>query len=393
VGGLARRAGYIKTVWQAEKNILLLDVGNAFGYPGAQSRLKAETTVQAMALMSYDALNTSNLEFSFGPDFLRETTEKNNLPTLSANIVYEDTGEPVSTATRIVAFDTFTVGITGVVGKKYEKIILESSAGTARPVAVLDEMAALQKQVDAIRNRVDILIVLANTGVERAKEIAQRITGIDVIVCGHGSDEIKSYYLINGVYVVKAGYDGVNIGTLVLSLDRNKRIIEAQGEVVALEKDIDEDKDMLGLLDAYHKSLKDHVDELFTGEQHQPPSGGSYAGSEKCTGCHQSQAQQWGTTGHATAFSSLAAKNQDYNPECVVCHVTGFGYLGGFKRPDYSPEMADVQCEMCHGAGAEHAAHPATGYGAISALACINCHTSDKSPDFDYATYYQKIAH
>ena len=64
------------------------------------------------------------------------------------------------------------------------------------------------------------------------------------------------------------------------------------------------------------------------------------------------------------AFSSLIVKNQDYNPECVICHVTGFGYTGGFKRPDQSQDRANVQCEMCHGAGAEHAAQPAPGYGA-----------------------------
>jgi 2',3'-cyclic-nucleotide 2'-phosphodiesterase (5'-nucleotidase family) len=343
--------------------------------------------------MSYDALNISNLEFSFGQDFLRETTQKYDLPILSANIVYEDTGEPIAEAVRIISFDNFTVGITGIVGKKYEKTILESSVENVRPIAVLDEMAALQKEVTAVRNIVDILIVLANTGLERAKEIAKEISGIDVIVCGHGADEIKSPYYINGVYMVKAGYDGTSVGSLKLSLDRNNKIIEAQGEVVTLEKDIDEDQEMLDLLDAYHKRLKEHADELFTGEQKPPSSGGSYAGSEKCSGCHQSQAQQWNTTVHATAFSTLIAKNQDYNPECVICHVTGFGYTGGFKRPDESQDRANIQCEMCHGAGAEHAAQPASGYGAISALACVNCHTSDKSPDFDYAVYYQKVAH
>lgn len=346
-----------------------------------------------MSLMSYAALNLSNLEFSFGLDFLRDTTQKFQIPTLSANIVYEDTNEPITEAARIISFDTFTVGITGVVGKKYDKIILQSNADTIRPVAVIDETTALQREINAIRNSVDILIVLANTGVERARELAQQISGADVIVCGHGPDEIKTHYLINGVYVVKAGYDGVNIGKLALSLDRNNKIIGAQGEVVTLEKDIDEDQEMLELLDAYHKSLKEHADELFSGEQKPPSSGGSYSGSEKCSGCHQSEAQQWNTTGHATAFSSLIVKNQDYNPECVICHVTGFGYTGGFKRPDESQDRANVQCEMCHGAGAEHAAQPAPGYGAISALICVNCHTSDKSPNFDYAAYYQKVAH
>jgi len=378
---------------QAEKNILLVDAGNVFGYPGLQSRLKSETAVEAMAHMSYHAFNLSNLEFSFGLDFLLNTTEQFQVPTLSANIVYEDTGDPVTEPSRIISFDNFKVGITGVVGKKYEKNILESNADNARPVKVLEEVTAIQQQVNAIRDDADILIVLANTGVARAKEIAQQINGIDVIVCGHGADEIKSPYFINDVYIVKAGYDGVDVGKLILSLDARNNIIDAQGTVIALEKTIEEDSGILALIDDYHKSLKEHADELFDFVPKTPVSGGSYVGSATCATCHANQTQQWNTTDHAKAFDSLTIKNQDYNPECVSCHVTGFGYVGGFKRPDYTPEMADVQCEMCHGAGGEHAANPQPGYGQISPLACIYCHTSDKSPNFDYATYYPRVAH
>jgi 2',3'-cyclic-nucleotide 2'-phosphodiesterase (5'-nucleotidase family) len=343
--------------------------------------------------MSYHAFNLSNLEFSFGLDFLLNTTEQFQVPTLSANIVYEDTGDPVTEPSRIISFDNFKVGITGVVGKKYEKIILESNTDNARPVAVLEELTALQQQVNAITDEADIIIVLVNTGVERAKEIAKELTGIDVIVCGHGTENIPSYYYINNVYVVKAGYEGTTIGKLSLSLDDRNRVIDASGTVIPLDKTIEEDSEILTLLDDYHKSLKDHADELFDVLPQAPSSGGSYVGSSTCAGCHASQAQQWNTTDHAGAFNSLVVNNQDYNPECVSCHVTGFGYIGGFLRPDHTPEMTGVQCEMCHGAGAEHAANPQPGFGQISPLACINCHTSDKSPNFDYVTYYTRVAH
>jgi 2',3'-cyclic-nucleotide 2'-phosphodiesterase (5'-nucleotidase family) len=358
-----------------------------------QSRLKAETAIEAMAHMSYHALNLSNLEFSFGLDFLLNTTQQLQVPTVSANIVYEDTSDPVTESTQIISFDTFKAGITGVVGKKYEKNILDSNADSARPVVVSDELTALQERVNAVRDSVDILIVLANTGVERAKEIARQIPGIDIIVCGHGADEISSFYYINGTYIVKAGYDGVDVGRLVLTLDKRNNIIDAQGTVTALEKTLEEDSGILALIDEYHKRLKEHADELFDFVPKQPLSGGAYVGSSTCAGCHAIQAQQWNTTDHAKAFTSLTAKSQDYNPECVGCHVTGFGYIGGFVRPDHTPEMSDVQCEMCHGAGAEHAASPQPGYGQISALSCMNCHTSERSPNFVYETYYPMVAH
>ena len=58
--------------------------------------------------MSYHALNFSNLEFSFGLDFLLSTTLQLQVPALSANIVYEDTGDPVTKPSQIISFDNFT---------------------------------------------------------------------------------------------------------------------------------------------------------------------------------------------------------------------------------------------------------------------------------------------
>ena len=99
---------------------------------------------------------------------------------------------------------------------------------------------------------------------------------------------------------------------------------------------------------------------------HEPTDGGSYTGDSVCKQCHPDQTDQWLTTAHAEAFESLKERSQDYNPECIPCHTTGFGYTGGFIRPDLTSEMEGVQCEMCHGAGAEHAENPTSPIGTVS---------------------------
>ncbi len=87
----------------------------------------------------------------------------------------------------------------------------------------------------------------------------------------------------------------------------------------------------------------------------------------------------------------MVATNHDYAPSCFPCHTTGFGFLGGSKLPDLTPDMAHVQCESCHGAGADHVAAPAPGWSNPT-TACANCHTADMSPDFSMVEYLPRVS-
>jgi hypothetical protein len=92
----------------------------------------------------------------------------------------------------------------------------------------------------------------------------------------------------------------------------------------------------------------------------------AYVGSKKCRTCHLKEHKSWSTTKMASAFDNLKpgeraeAKtaagldpNKDYttDPECLPCHVTGYGEPGGFTSIEETPELAGVGCESCHGAG------------------------------------------
>ena len=93
------------------------------------------------------------------------------------------------------------------------------------------------------------------------------------------------------------------------------------------------------------------------------------------------------------AFDALVEGNQDFNEECVGCHVVGFGRKGGFANAKATPELANVQCEACHGPGSIHAESPAAGYGAAGARSCLRCHDPQNSPEFDFYSYWPKIRH
>lgn len=376
-----------------------MDAGNVFGDPGLLGQLKAEKALEAMGMMSYAMVNLGSRDLNYGVSFLGgnnvrcDSTGNFTVPTLSANIVYQDTGELLTDPHKLLSLGNLTVAFIGIVAKEYENEIIASNALNQRPIMVIDEKTALQAEIEAIREAVDVLVVLAQAGIEGCTALAQDTEGIDVMICGGGEERIEKPLLINGVQVVKVAPQGVEIGNLVLTLDGNNAIRGVRGTIVSLTDDFPPDDALLEPVDAYHACLEDYKDELLDIEQKNPDAGGYFTGYAVCESCHASQADHWLGTEHAGAFEKLVAKNQDYNPECIPCHTSGFGYTGGFIMPGLTAEMEGVQCEMCHGAGGEHLEDQSLPYGGVSQDTCLPCHTEERSPQFDYESAYSSIRH
>ena len=149
-----------------------------------------------------------------------------------------------------------------------------------------------------------------------------------------------------------------------------------------------------------------------------------YMGAGKCKTCHNSarkgaQYKAWSDSKHARAFLNLASpkaleiaakleiKDPQKAPECLKCHVTGYGEPADRFAASFS-ESLGVQCESCHGAGSGYykkatmldlrskKAKPAE-YGLLmpTKALCANCH-NEKSPSgkfVDWPADSTKIAH
>ena len=93
-----------------------------------------------------------------------------------------------------------------------------------------------------------------------------------------------------------------------------------------------------------------------------------YVGVKKCKACHIKQYKSWKKTTMATSFENLKpgikadektkagldpAKDYTADADCLRCHTTGFGKPGGFTTIADTPNLANVQCEECHGPGGD----------------------------------------
>jgi mono/diheme cytochrome c family protein len=92
-------------------------------------------------------------------------------------------------------------------------------------------------------------------------------------------------------------------------------------------------------------------------------------------------------------MATLEKKNQQFDNECIACHVVGY-QKGGFQSLYTTPQFANVQCEECHGPGLAHSGNPTKGYGFVATpVGCMRCHKEPNDPDFNFAVYWPKIKH
>jgi hypothetical protein len=129
-----------------------------------------------------------------------------------------------------------------------------------------------------------------------------------------------------------------------------------------------------------------------------PPAGpgrAAFVGDRACVRCHQRETALWQTTVHAHAWKTLVDAGKTGDDECVSCHVTGYGEVGGSSL-GYTRNLEKVQCESCHGPGSLHVAaegveDPPAVRRQTSAPTCMRCHTEKHSDTFQYEAYLRDV--
>jgi hypothetical protein len=137
------------------------------------------------------------------------------------------------------------------------------------------------------------------------------------------------------------------------------------------------------------------------------PGGLAYVGNERCGSCHQDDHLLWKHSKHGKAWQTLVDAENDPKrygwpvteyPDCVSCHVVGYGQKSGFVNSERTPQLADVGCERCHGPGSAHSDDPRVKMGKVGggqppSMVCTECHDFEQSPTFDYNQRWLQIEH
>jgi hypothetical protein len=341
-GGLARTSGYILRNGTGLSPYVLIDAGNFSGTDSEQGRLKVEAAMKAFNTMKYDAVAFMKNEKSFPPDFLASLVRRYEVPFVSDASPFE--------RSVTVSRGHLDVHISsGLDGPEEDKL----------NILVTDKSVAELKTAE----------------------------GWAVIISSSG--EIIDQPLKTDGPVIVSGYPkGKRLGILTLHVDEKGKVTNFKHRFEALGPDIQEDEMVRKVLDDYDTRVA-----ALMKDTERPPAGTTYVGVSKCGECHQPYVESWEKTKHAKAFASLEKVGKAADPECIVCHTVGFGEKGGFYTIDTTPQLANVQCEECHGLDREHMNNFERPMRPVTESVCLKCHTKDNSPEFNYAVYLKKVIH
>ncbi|MBI1912919.1 MAG: hypothetical protein HYS21_13080 [Deltaproteobacteria bacterium] len=338
-GGLARLSGYILKHKGELSPYVLVDAGNSMPEDTPQGRLKADVLLKSYNTMGYDAIAFFKRENAFPKDFLNPLVKKYDTPVISKDSRPE------------------------VVERGGLKINISS------------DRSALKK------GRLNILLT------DKPSSEAKSIKGWDVIITSFG-ETLDEPVTANGAIIVSGYPQGKELGILTLLFNEKGKLVKSGNRWQPLGKDIKEDANVRSVLNEYDAK----VAELSKEDDRKTASGSQYIGAVNCVVCHRPFIDDWMGTRHSGAFASLVKVGKSQDPECVKCHVVGFGE-GGFKGMQSTPELVNVQCESCHGPGREHANDYSKPMRPITESVCLKCHTKANSPDFEFQKYYDKINH
>lgn len=230
-GGLGRRATFLESVRDSAGNFLLVDGGDIFSREAAFGTAKADVAVKSMALMGYHGVVPGEKDFGLGVEYIVNSTSDAGLPVLAANVYDAETDELLFSPSWTVDYPSgLRVGLIGVL----DNMIALPPQVPDGALKVTDPVEAVEREVAAFKDGVDVVIVLAHLPLARAREMARNAPEIDLIVCGHEGRRTREIERNGNAYILQVPPDGWHMGTAFAVLDKEGGIRELTAELTPL---------------------------------------------------------------------------------------------------------------------------------------------------------------
>ncbi|MBS5277237.1 MAG: metallophosphoesterase, partial [Haemophilus parainfluenzae] len=175
-GSYAQIATYVKDVRKNNKNVVLVDVGDAIQdnqvdvFAKDKKYYKDHPIPKVLNEMKYDVFVLGNHEFNFGMKALDEILKDIKAKKLTANFYYKKNDKRYIDATTIIEKDGVKLGIIGLSTPMSAKF--EEDTGNLKDMKFTSPTEEARTQVEKLKAKgVDAIIVIAHMGIENENKI------------------------------------------------------------------------------------------------------------------------------------------------------------------------------------------------------------------------------
>jgi hypothetical protein len=389
-GGLTRRAYSIDRYRTAGRHVLPVECGGFWTMDEPIDNERILTYLQGLEMMNYGPVLLGAAEFSHPRTDLEFLVSQVDVPFVATN---------VNTATGDEApWDTAWTGEVGGL----EVAVLGVTRGATPELMerhgflLRDPGQALLEHVSAVRPGADVLILLTDLG-EKAAELMDSVPGIDILV-NVGSSLM--YQKTGDTLSVFASHEGRSLRLATARKSDPDKSTSYSVREKDLHTEVPEDPTLRAFLDGWYADVASRPEFAWPGI---PPAPGAadatsvFVGDEACASCHENYYRIVQPRPHASAMLSIHRQQRYFLPRCFACHVTGYGYEGGYDGGHPRHPMRGVQCEACHGPGSRHTEDPeiAPPISQPTRSTCETCHDAENSPRFsdEFDRYWEAAKH
>ena len=271
-GSYAQIATYVKDVRKNNKNVVLVDVGDAIQdnqvdvFAKDKKYYKDHPIPKVLNEMKYDIFVLGNHEFNFGMTALDEILKDIKAKKLTANFYYKKNNKRYIDATTIIEKDGVKLGIIGLSTPMSAKF--EEDTGNLKDMKFTSPTEEARTQVEKLKAKgVDAIIVIAHMGIDNEnkipdtgmRDVINAVDGIDVVIAGHMHKDVPSETIKNTLITEPHRY-GTVVSEVDLTFDINDKkevkLVKKESKTVPV-KALEADKKIAEIYKPYHEKLRE----------------------------------------------------------------------------------------------------------------------------------------
>lgn len=214
----APAAERIRSLKEAEHNVLLLDAGDAISAGNIYFRPGGEPILELMSSAGYDAMVMGNREFHFLQIGLKAKLASASFSILSANLRGAKSDIDLPVKSHIIKELDNGVRV-GIIGLSVPMITEKMLSRKVSSYVFDDPVEAAERLVPRLAGQVDLLVALTHIGLKNDRRLAEAVPDIDLIVGGHSHDVLEQPEKVGWTDIVQAGWFAQHIGRVEVQLD------------------------------------------------------------------------------------------------------------------------------------------------------------------------------